>query len=213
VTDDCPDCSCNVDPRHRKRALLLSYFTVIYNIIEGIVSVFAGAVAGSVALVTFGLDSFIESLSGGVMIWRFSIHEESTEHAEEIERKAARMVGVTFLILAAYVAIESSRKLYYAEKPDASLVGIAITTVSLIVMPLLFIAKRRTGTAIGSGSLLADAKQTLVCMMLSAAVLTGLGLNYLYGFWQADPIAGLLIAVFLVREGRGILVHGELCEC
>ena len=123
------------------------------------------------------------------------------------------MVGVTFLILAAYVAIESTRKLYFTEKPDASLAGIAITMVSLMVMPALFVAKRRTGTAIGSGSLLADAKQTLVCMMLSAAVLTGLGMNYLYGFWQADPIAGLFITVFLVIEGIRTIREGELCEC
>jgi len=200
-------------PLHRK-ALSLSYFTVGYNIIEGIVSILAGLLAGSIALIGFGLDSFVESLSGSVMIWRFRKHEQMSEEEEErIEAKAVRLIAYTFFILGAYVLYESIKKLYLQEMPDPSLFGIIIAIVSIIVMPVLFYMKYRTGKTINSRSLVADSKQTLVCCILSVALLIGLGLNYLYGFWQADPIVGLVTVVFLVREGYHALKEERLCTC
>ena len=200
-------------PLHRK-ALSLSYFTVGYNIIEGIVSILAGLLAGSIALIGFGLDSFVESLSGSVMIWRFRKHEQMSEEEEErIEAKAVRLIAYTFFILGAYVLYESIKKLYLQEMPDPSLFGIIIAIVSIIVMPVLFYMKYRIGKTINSRSLVADSKQTLVCCILSVALLIGLGLNYLYGFWQADPIVGLVTVVFLVREGYHALKEERLCTC
>jgi cation diffusion facilitator family transporter len=203
-----------MNPRLHKKALLLSYFTVGYNIVEGVVSIFAGFLAGSVALLGFGLDSFVESLSGTVMIWRFRKHGKISEEEEErIERKAIRLVAYTFFILGAYVLFESLRKLYFQEVPDPSLLGIIIAIVSLIVMPVLFYMKYQTGKSIGSRSLVADSKETLACVFLSVALLVGLGLNYLYGFWQADSIVGLVIVVFLFREGYSALKEEKLCSC
>jgi cation diffusion facilitator family transporter len=192
-----------------KRALSLSYFTVGYNVGEGIVSIFAGLLAGSVALVGFGADSFVESLSGSVMIWRFRKHGKISEEEEElIEKKATRFVAYTFFILGAFILYESIRKLYLQEIPEPSILGILIAVVSLIVMPLLFYAKYKTGKALKSKSLVADSKETLACVFLSVALLVGLGLNYLYGWWQADPIVGLVIVVFLFKEGLETL-EGE----
>ncbi|OGQ48006.1 MAG: hypothetical protein A2W63_06115 [Deltaproteobacteria bacterium RIFCSPLOWO2_02_44_9] len=200
-------------PLHRK-ALSLSYFTVGYNIIEGIVSILAGLLAGSIALIGFGLDSFVESLSGSVMIWRFRKHEQMSEEEEErIEAKAVRLIAYTFFILGTYVLYESIKKLYLQEMPDPSLFGIIIAIVSIIVMPVLFYMKYRTGKTINSRSLVADSKQTLVCCILSVALLIGLGLNYLYGFWQADPIVGLVTVIFLIREGYIALREEKLCSC
>jgi divalent metal cation (Fe/Co/Zn/Cd) transporter len=192
-----------------KRALSLSYFTVGYNIVEGVVSVLAGLWAGSVALVGFGLDSFVESFSGGVMIWRFSRHEKLSEEEEErVEKKAVRLVAYTFFIFAAYVLYESVKKLYLHEAPAPTLLGIVIALVSIIVMPILFFMKYKTGKAIGSRSLVADSKETLACVFLSVSLLIGLGLNYLFGLWQADPAVGLVIVLFLVKEGYGAWEEG-----
>ena len=200
-------------PLHRK-ALSLSYFTVGYNIIEGIVSILAGVLAGSIALIGFGLDSFVESLSGGVMIWRFRKHGQMSEEEEErVEAKAVRLIAYTFFILGAYVLYESVKKLYIHDMPDPSLFGIIIAIVSIIAMPVLFYIKYRTGKTINSRSLVADSKQTLVCCILSVALLIGLGLNYLFGFWQADPIVGLVTVIFLTREGYIALKEEKLCSC
>ena len=191
-----------MDLRLQKRAFVLSAVTVGYNVLEGVVSILAGVSAGSIALIGFGLDSFIESLSGGIMIWRFSRHETLTKDEEErIEQKAARLVASTFFVLAAYVLYESVHKLYAHETVHPSLFGIIIALISLIAMPVLFYLKYKIGKSINSKSLIADSKQTLTCMFMSAALLIGLGLNYLFGFWQADPIAGFIIVVFLLREG------------
>ncbi|MFC1925446.1 cation diffusion facilitator family transporter [Chloroflexota bacterium] len=195
--------------RLNRKALLLSYLTVGYNIIEGIVSVIAGTLAGSVALVGFGLDSFVESLSGGVMIWRFKKQGEMSEEEEEhAESKAVKLVAYTFFILAAYILYESIDTLVSREPPDPSLLGIIIAVVSLIAMPVLFYHKYRTGKALNSRGLVADSKETLACMFLSFALLIGLGANYLFDLWQADPIIGLVIVLFLVREGYEAL-EGE----
>lgn len=191
-------------PFHRQ-ALWLSYFTVGYNILEGIVSVVFALAAGSPALLGFGIDSFVESLSGLVMVWRFSA---SDNHREQ---RAVRLVGLALLGLASYVAYESATQLYFNEKPQPSPVGIVIALVSLVTMPALFVVKRRAAEAIQSRSLLADAKQTLGCILLSVALLFGLGFNYLFGWWQADPIAGLLIALFVAREGIRAVKEHDLC--
>lgn len=197
-----------------KKALFLSYFTVVYNILEGIVAIFFGTLAGSIALVGFGIDSFVESLSGGIMIWRFSKHKNLSEEEEErIEKKAIKLVGYSFFVLGAYVLFESVKTLYLQEQPEQSLIGIIIAVLSLIIMPALFYLKYKTGKALKSKSLLADSKQTLVCVMMSVALLIGLGLNYLYGIWWLDPVVGIIIAFLLFREGKKTVQEEKLCSC
>ncbi len=184
-----------------RRALLLSYLTVGYNVLEGVISIIVGLPAGSIALIGFGLDSFVESVSGGVMIWRFSKHREKSETEEQqIETKATRLIAYTFFVLGAYVLYESARKLYLNEIPEPSLFGIIIAIVSIILMPILFYWKYRTGKLLNSRSLIADSKETLACFLLSIALLIGLSLNYVFGLWQADPIMGFIIVAFLIRE-------------
>jgi divalent metal cation (Fe/Co/Zn/Cd) transporter len=200
----------STDPN--RRALALSYFTVGYNVLEGVASLLAGGAAGSAALVGFGLDSAVESLSGGIMVWRFRTRRAPAD-AERAEHRAVRLVGYTFFVLAAYVLLESVRKLWSGERPEASTLGMAITLISLVVMPLLYVAKRRTARTLGSRSLAADSKQTLACMGMSAGVLLGLMLNRWLGLWQADPVVGIAIALLLFREGREALREGTLCCC
>ncbi|MBM4274248.1 MAG: hypothetical protein FJ134_07295 [Deltaproteobacteria bacterium] len=198
----------------QRQALLLSYITVGYNVLEGVISILAGAWAGSIALVGFGLDSFVESLSGGVMIWRFTRTDGlSPEDEARREQQAVKIVGYTFFVLGAYVLYESVKKLYFQEMPDPTLLGLIIAGVSLAAMPALFYLKYRTGRSLGSRSLMADSKQTLACAFLSLALLVGLGLNYWYGVWQADPVIGLVIVVVLFREGYQALKAGKLCTC
>ncbi len=197
-----------------QKALLLSYVTVGYNIIEGIASIFAGLLAGSTALVGFGSDSFVESLSGSVMIWRFRKHEKiSEEEEEQIEKQATKFVAITFFILGIYVLYASVKKLYLQEKPEPSPIGMLIATASVIIMPVLYYLKYQTGKAIKSKSLIADSKQTLACLFMSISLLIGLGLNYLYEFWQADLLVGLLIAGFLIKEGYTTFTEEKICSC
>lgn len=166
----------------------------------------AGWLAGSIALIGFALDSLVESLSGGIMIWRFGKHEIRSEAEEQkAETKAVRWVGTTFFLLAAYVLYESVKKLYTGERPNPSLFGIVIALVSLAVMPVLFYQKFKTGKMLESTSLVADSKETLACVFLSGSLLVGLGLNYWVGWWQADPVAGLIVVGYLVREGTHTL--------
>jgi cation diffusion facilitator family transporter len=187
-----------------RRGLRLEYLTVGWNIFEGLIAVVAGLLSGSVALVAFGIDSFVEIISGLALIWRLraedvgGLDESALERAE---RRAELLVGVAFMILAVYVAIESVRTLAAAEAPEASFVGIILTTVSIAVMLWLARAKRETGEALGSRALIADSKQTRACWYLSAVTLAGLTLNALLGWWWADPVAALAISVLLVREG------------
>jgi len=192
-----------------RRALFLSYFTIIYNIAEGTLSILAGVWAGSASLIGFGLDSAVESLSAVIMVWRFRKDDLEPDEEEGLERRALRYVGYTFLILGGYVLYESFSKLYNAEIPEPSLLGIMIALASIIVMPLLFYLKHSTGKDLGSKSLIADSKETLSCFFLSIALLTGLLLNYFWGIWQADPLIGLLISVYLLREGYEILFGEE----
>jgi divalent metal cation (Fe/Co/Zn/Cd) transporter len=186
-----------------KKGLYLEYFTVGYNIAEAVVSIVFGHIANSIALIGFGLDSVVESLSGMVLIWRLRQHGKiSEEKEEEIERKAIKFVAFTFFILGFYVLFESLRKLIENEIPDPSLAGMIIAVISLIVMPFLAWQKLHLGKQIKSKALIADSKETLACFFLSVALLLGLGSNYVFGFWQADPIVGLIIVAFLFREGR-----------
>jgi len=190
-----------VDNLYRK-GLTLEYFTVVYNLAEAVVSLIFGKIANSIALIGFGLDSIMESLSGMVLIWRLQKHGKITEEEEErIERKAMKFVAVTFFILGFYVLYQSLRKLIVKDIPEPSLPGIIIALVSIIVMPLLSYQKMKTGRQIQSQALVADAKETFACALLSIALLLGLGLNYAFGFWQADAVAGLLIVIFLFKEG------------
>lgn len=188
-----------------ERGLRLEYLTVGWNIAEGLIAIGAGVVAGSIALIGFGVDSFVETMSGLVLIWRLRAEANGAadeERIEQIERRASRLVAVSFLILAAYVAFEAVRTLAAQDQPDASPVGIALTAVSLLVMLWLARAKLDTGKALGSRALIADSHQTFACWYLSATTLAGLALNAVFGLWWADPGAALVIAVFLVREAR-----------
>ena len=179
-----------------RRAQLLAGASVSYNVFEAVVAVTAGAVAGSVALVGFGLDSLVEVASGVVILWQFRHPLPETR-----ERLALRLIGVSFLLLAAYVTVESIRSLRDAGEPAPSPVGVGLAALSLLIMPLLSWAQRRTGRALGSASVVADSKQTLLCSYLSAVLLAGLLLNSLLGWGWADPVAGLVIAAVALKEG------------
>lgn len=192
-----------------KKALLSEYFTVGWNVIEGIIAIVAGVVAGSIALVGFGLDSYIEVASGLVLIWRLRKHGFSDEEEEEAaEKRAILFVGVTFFVLAAYVVYESGKKLIYHEHPEESLVGIILAVVSLVVMPILAWYKKKLALEIHSRALRADALETLACSYLSLTLLLGLGANALFGWWWADPIAALAMVYFLIKEGTEALREG-----
>lgn len=185
-----------------KKGLRLEYFTITYNILEATASIIFGSIAHSIALIGFGLDSIVESLSGLVLTWRLRQHGKISEAEEEkLEKRATKLVAITFFILGTYVLFQSVKNLVLAEIPDTSLPGIIIAIASIIVMPLLTWQKYQTGKQINSSALVADSKETLACAFLSLALLLGLGANYLIGFWQADPIVGLIIAIFLFREG------------
>lgn len=179
-----------------RRAKILAGVSVTYNVIEAVVAIAAGLVAGSVALVGFGLDSVVEVSSGLIILWQFS-----HRIPESRERRALRLLALSFFALAAYVGWESARALIVGSEPDASPVGIVLASVSLIVMPFISYAQRRTGRALGSNAVYADGTQTLLCTYLSAVLLVGLLLNATLGWSWADPIAGLVIAAVAVREG------------
>jgi divalent metal cation (Fe/Co/Zn/Cd) transporter len=189
-----------------RRAQLLAGVSVTYNLVEAVVALTAGAVAGSIALIGFGLDSLVEMSSGLVILWQF-------RHAvpESRERLALRLIGVSFFALAVYVTVESIRSLVGGGEPAPSPVGIALAALSLLVMPVLSWAQRRTGRALNSGSVVADSKQTLLCTYLSAVLLVGLLLNALVGWSWADPLAGLVIAAVAVREGIEAW-RGDACD-
>ncbi len=191
----------DTDKLYRK-GLKLEYITVVYNVLEAVASIVFGGIAGSIALIGFGLDSIVESLSGLILIWRLRQHGKISEEKEKrLEKRATRFVAVTFFILGLYIFVEAIRKWAVVEIPEPSLPGILIAIASLIVMPVLTVQKYRTGQQISSRALVADSKETLACAFLSLALLIGLGANYLFGFWQADPIIGIIIAVFLFWEG------------
>jgi divalent metal cation (Fe/Co/Zn/Cd) transporter len=179
-----------------RRAKLLATLSVGYNLIEGIIAISAGIAAGSVALIGFGLDSAIEVSSGLIILWQFS-----HQIPESRERQALRLLAVSFFALAAYVGFESVRALVTGAEADHSRVGIGLAIASLIIMPFISYAQRRTGRALGSNAVYADGTQTLLCTYLSAVLLIGLVLNATLGWSWADPVAGLVIAAVAAREG------------
>ena len=183
--------------KYGRRAQWLAAASVAYNGVEAVIAIAAGLVAGSVALVGFGLDSIVEVSSGLIILWQF-------RHAlpQSRERAALRLMALAFFGLAAYVTFESGRALTSGHQPDHSTVGIVLAAVSLMVMPWLSWAQRRTGRRLSSASVVADSSQTLLCTYLSAVLLAGLVLNSTVGWWWADPIAGLVIAAVAVKEGR-----------
>jgi divalent metal cation (Fe/Co/Zn/Cd) transporter len=193
-----PSESCDPEERRHlgRRAQLLAATSMTYNIFEAAIAISAGLVAGSVALVGFGLDSVVEVSSGLIILWQFRHRMPETR-----ERSALRMLALSFFALAAFVGFESVRALITGSNPEASPVGIGLAMASLIVMPLISWAQRRTGRALGSNAVVADGTQTLLCTYLSAVLLVGLVLNATLGWGWADPLAGLIIAGVATREG------------
>jgi divalent metal cation (Fe/Co/Zn/Cd) transporter len=186
-------------PRLTRQARLLSWASLGYMTIEGAVAIIAGIVAGSIALIGFGIDSAIEGFASVVIVWRFTGWRTLSHHAEE---RAQKLVAVQFFLLAPYVAVESIRTLFNASHPETSMVGIALAASSLVVMPWLGRAKQRIGSRIGSSATASEGKQNMLCAYLAAALLVGLLGNALVGAWWLDPLVGLFIAVVAVQEGR-----------
>lgn len=190
---------------HRRRAVRLAWATIAWNIVEAVVAIAAGAAASSIALVGFGLDSTLEVMSAVVIVWQFR------GLAEDRERRALKLIAVSFFGLAAYVAVQAMLDLLRRSEPESSTVGIGLAIASLIVMPILARAKRRNGNAMGSATVVADSNQTKLCAYLSAILLAGLILNATAGWWWADPVAALGIAALAVNEGRQAW-RGETCD-
>jgi divalent metal cation (Fe/Co/Zn/Cd) transporter len=196
-----------------RRGLALNYATIAYNSLEAVVALVAGALAGSVALVGFGIDSVIEVTASGAAQWRLRVHSDDARR-ENVEGITIRVIGWSFLALATYVTVDSARSLYFRERPDPSLPGIAILTQSVIVMPLLARAKRGVARQLESRTLEADGKQTSLCAYLSVIALAGVVLNALVGWWWADPVAALAMVPIIAKEGleglRGA-IHCDDC--
>lgn len=203
-----PDHPILRSPDAVQRGRRLEYLTLAWNSLEAVAAIAAGLIAGSIALVGFGLDSVIECFSGGVLLWRLRAGEEG----ERREQVALRLVGVSFIALAIYVAYDAISSLARHETPEKSWFGIAVAIASLITMPLLARAKRRVATELTSGALHADSRQTDICAYLSAILLGGLLLNALLRCWWADPIAGLVMVPIIGREGVEALRGKACCE-
>jgi divalent metal cation (Fe/Co/Zn/Cd) transporter len=191
------------------RGLSLEYFTVAWSLLEAVVALVSGAVAGSIALVGFGLDSLIEVSSGSILLWRLH-SDDNEERREAVEQRALKLVGISFLALAAYVAGDSVLSLVRREAPERSLPGIVLAVVSLIAMPLLARSKRKVASALGSSALQADSRQADICACLSAILLVGLLLNAAFEWWWADPAAGLVMVPLIAYEGIQAL-RGKTC--
>ena len=189
------------------RAKLLAWLGVDWHGVEAAVAVGAGTVAGSIALLGFGADSLIETLAGLILLWRFAAVRTSSEAAE---RRAQKLIGVSFYIIAAYVGFEAARSLVVGARPEASWIGIGLATLTLVTMPPLAIAKARIGAKLGSSATKSEGRQNMLCAYLSAALLVGLGANALFGLWWSDPVTALLIAGVAVKEGRESW-RGESC--
>lgn len=191
------------------RARLLSWFSLGYMALEGGIAILAGVMAGSVALIGFGIDSAIEGFASGVIVWRFT---GARVFSEAAERRAQQLVAVQFFVLAPYVAFESIQALVNTERPDVSWLGIALSVSSLIVMPYLGIAKQRIAEQIGSAATKGEGRQNMLCAYLAGALLIGLLANAAFGAWWLDPVVGLLIAGVAVQEGMEAW-RGEGCAC
>lgn len=192
-----------------QRGKHLEYFTIAWNSLEGLVAVIAGAIAGSISLVGFGIDSFIEVISGIVLLWRMAV-DADVRRRERNEQLSLRIVGVCFLALAAYVAYEAISDLVNRQVPERSIPGIVLACVSLVVMPLLSRAKKKVANELGSSAMHADAKQTDFCVYLSVILLLGLVLNAALGWWWADPIAAVFMVPLIAKEGVEAM-KGETC--
>jgi divalent metal cation (Fe/Co/Zn/Cd) transporter len=205
------DASNRTRPELVRRGRQLEYFTIGYNSLEGLVSIVAGLLAGSVSLIGFGLDSLIEVTSGAAVLWRLH-HDLNASRREQAERITLRIVGSCFMALALYILYESVSTLIRHEAPERSIPGIVIAGVSLVVMPILARAKRQVGAGIASGAMQADSRQTDFCTYLSAILLGGLLLNAVLGWWWADPIAGLVMVPIIAKEGLAGLRGNACCE-
>jgi divalent metal cation (Fe/Co/Zn/Cd) transporter len=190
-----------------RRAQLLARLGIAWHAVEAAVAIAAGAAAGSIALVGFGADSLIEAAAGLVLLWRFAGARAGSDHAE---RRAQKLIGVSFLVLAAYVGIEAVRDLATTARPDVSYVGIGLAIVTLLTMPPLAIAKGRLGDRLGSSATKSEGRQNMLCAYLSGALLVGLSANALFGAWWADPVTALLIGGVALKEGRDAW-RGESC--
>ena len=198
--------------QENKEVLRLSYFTVIYNIFEGIISIYSGRVVNAISLIGFGLDSFIESISGSIIIWKTK--KGATKlHNDPVEAKAIKFISYSFFILGIYVLYESIHKLLTHEVPHQSWIGVVIAVLSIVVMFTLYNKKRNIGLTSHNRALVADSKQTLACIWLSITMLLGLGLNTLFGLWWSDAVSGIIIASLLIKEGYFINKEKHLCEC
>jgi divalent metal cation (Fe/Co/Zn/Cd) transporter len=188
---------------------MLTYLGLGWHVLEAAVATGAGAIAGSVALIGFGADSVIEAGAGLVVLWLVTGGRVSSGHTE---RRAQQLIAASFVLLAAYITVESTRDLVGGHHPAASWVGVGLAAISLIAMPPLSAAKRRVATALGSSAAASESRQTMLCAYLSAALLVGLLANAIVGWWWADPIVALLIGAFALREARDAW-HGDSCTC
>jgi divalent metal cation (Fe/Co/Zn/Cd) transporter len=186
------------------RARSLAVLTIAWNIVEGVVAVWAALAAGSIALLGFGVDSFVESTSGGVLLWRLLAENKamSPQEIDRLDRRAHKLIAGSLLLLAGYIALDAATALWNQERPQPTIVGIVLTTISLLVMIWLARAKKTTAGVLGSRAMEADAFQTTACWWLSLIALGGMGLNALFGWWWADPLAALAMTGLLLREGR-----------
>lgn len=201
-------------PSLLKYALKLEYLTVGWNVVEAVIAITAGLAANSVALVGFGIDSVVESVSGGVLIWRLRAEEAGMDSAvvERLDRRAHKLVAGSLFALAAYVGMDAARALWMQDRPEASIIGIALTGVSMLVMAWLAKAKRRAAALLNSRALEADSFQTSACWWLSIVALAGVGLNGAFGWWWADPAAALGMVAFILQEAREGWRGGD-CGC
>lgn len=195
-----------------RRGQWLTWTTLIYNVAEAVISLVAGVLAGSVALIGFGLDSVIEVSASGAAIWRLE-HDADVHRRASAERVALRIIGWSFLALAAYVAVDAVRALVAAEPPDESPLGIAIAALSLVVMPALAHAKRKVAATLSSSALTAEARQTDICFYLSLLLLAGLALNAWLGWWWADPVSALAMVPLIAYEGLEAVKGRTTCAC
>jgi divalent metal cation (Fe/Co/Zn/Cd) transporter len=193
------------------RALLLEYGSLGYNVLEAVAGVLFGLAASSVALIGFGLDSIVEASSAGILVWRLRAERHGGRASEDLERRAVRLVACAFLSLGAYVGVRSVIDLVTEARPEESVPGIVLAIASLIIMPWLAMKKRSAARALNSRSLEADSKQTLLCTYLSGFLLVGLAANALFGWWWADPLAGMAIAILAVREGLALWRLEDFC--
>jgi divalent metal cation (Fe/Co/Zn/Cd) transporter len=192
-----------------RRARGLAWLGVGWHALEAAIAIGAGLAAGSIALVGFGADSLVEAFAGFVVLWRLAAARVASGEAE---RRAQQLIAISFYVIAAYVAVEASRSLVVGDEPGTSWLGIGLSAVTLATMPPLAAAKARVADQLASSATRSESRQTMLCAYLSAALLLGLGLNALLGWWWADPVTALVIAAVAVKEGRDAW-RGDACDC